>query len=135
MAEKSTKTKTSGKTASNKAVTKSARTKAMTKAPTKAPSKPSAVKAAAKPAKKKATFKLRAPEATQVYVAGCFNEWDPSVNPLNLSDEGTWTCTLMLDPGEYEYRFVVDGVWWDDPMAAVRRANDFGCENCIVILE
>jgi 1,4-alpha-glucan branching enzyme len=125
MAEKSTKTKTSGKTASGKAVTKSTGTKATTKVPSKS---------TAKPAKKKATFKLRAPEATQVYVVGCFNEWDTAANPLRLGDEGTWTCTLMLEPGEHEYRFVVDGVWWDDPMAAARRPNEFGCENCVVIV-
>src|SRR5208337_4374543 len=99
-------------------------TKAATKvANSKAPSKPSTAKAGAKPAKKKTTFKLRAPEATQVYIAGCFNEWDPTADPLRL-DGDTWTCTLMLEPGEHEYRFVVDGVWWDDPMAEMRRLNE-----------
>lgn len=126
MAEKSAKTKTSGKAAGTKVVAKSANAKA--------PGKPSTAKTAAKPAKKKTTFKLRAPEATQVFVAGCFNNWDPAVDPLMPGGEGTWTCTLMLEPGEHEYRFVVDGVWWDDPMAAERRANDFGCENCLIIV-
>jgi 1,4-alpha-glucan branching enzyme len=126
MAEKSTKTKTkiSGKAASTKVAPKSA----------KAVSKPSTAKTAAKPAKKKTTFKLRAPEAMQVFVAGCFNDWDPTADALMPGGEGTWTCTLMLEPGEHEYRFVVDGVWWDDPIAAERRANDFGCENCVIIV-
>ena len=119
MAEKSAKTKTSGKAAGAKA---------------KAGSKPPAAKTAAKPAKKKTTFKLRAPEATQVFVAGCFNDWDPVADALMPGEGGTWTCTLMLEPGEHEYRFVVDGVWWDDPMAAGRRTNDFGCENCVIIV-
>jgi 1,4-alpha-glucan branching enzyme len=126
MAEKSTKTKTSGKAVTTKPVAKS------TKA--KAPSKPSTAKVVAKPAKKKTTFKINAAEATQVFVAGCFNDWDPTANPLMSGEGGTWTCTLMLEPGEHEYRFVVDGVWWDDPMAATRRPNDFGCENCIIIV-
>ena len=122
MAEKSTKTKTSGKAAGTKS------------AKTAAPGKPAPKKATAKPAKKKTTFKLRAPEATQVFVAGCFNDWDPAADPLTLGGEGTWTCTLMLEPGEHEYRFVVDGVWWDDPMAEMRRPNDCGCENCVIIV-
>ena len=96
--------------------------------------KPATAKAAAKPKKKKTSFKLRAPEATQVFVAGCFNEWDPTANPLMREEEGTWVCTLMLEPGEHEYRFVVDGVWWDDPMAPGRRPNEFGCENCLIIV-
>ncbi len=125
MAEKTAKAKTPEKTAA-KAVTKSAKPNVR--------STPSAAKAAAKPAKKKTSFKLRAPEATQVFVAGCFNDWDPTADPLMQGDEGTWTCTLMLEPGEHEYRFVVDGAWWDDPMALVRRPNEFGCENCIVIV-
>ena len=122
MAEKSTKTKTSGKAAGTKS------------AKTAAPGKPAPKKTTAKPAKKKTTFKLRAPEASQVFVAGCFNDWDPVADALMPSGEGTWTCTLMLEQGEHEYRFVVDGVWWDDPMAAERRANDFGCENCVIIV-
>ena len=126
MAEKSTKAKTAGKTAGTKAVT--------TRAKTDAPGKPAPKKASAKPAKKKTTFKLRAPEATQVFVAGCFNDWDPAADALMPGEEGTWTCALMLEPGEHEYRFVVDGVWWDDPMAEMRRPNDCGCENCVIIV-
>jgi hypothetical protein len=126
MAEKSAKNKASGKTGGTKAVARNAKAKAGSKAPV--------AKRAAKPAKKKTTFKLRAPEATQVFIAGCFNNWDPVVDSLMPGGDGTWTCTLMLEPGEHEYRFVVDGVWWDDPMAVERRANDFGCENCIILV-
>ena len=126
MAEKISKTKVSGKTAATKSAAKSAKAKA--------PGKPSTAKAAAKPAKKKTTFKVKAPQAAQVFVAGCFNNWDVTADPLTVGEDGIWTCTLMLEPGEHEYRFVVDGFWWDDPVAAVRRPNDFGCENCVIIV-
>lgn len=96
--------------------------------------KVSVAKAGSKKGKKKTSFKLHAPEASQVYVAGCFNNWDVTANPLQRNDEGTWACTLLLDPGRYEYRFVVDGVWWDDPLATMRCANEFGCENCVIIV-
>jgi 1,4-alpha-glucan branching enzyme len=122
MAEKSGKSKATGKTTG----TKAAKTKTVKKA--------SGVKAAQKSAKKKATFKLQAPEANEVFVAGCFNEWDPAANPLERDEEGVWSCTLVIEPGEHEYRFVVDGVWWDDPVNMMRRENDLGCENCIIVV-
>ena len=101
MAVKGRTTKTSGKAAGTKAA-KSRKPKAVSKA--------SGAKAAPKSSKKKTTFKLQAPEATQVFVAGCFNDWDPAANPLEKGEEGMWTCTLLLEPGEHEYRFVVDDV-------------------------
>jgi 1,4-alpha-glucan branching enzyme len=131
MAEKNIKTKTATKTAGSKTASKSA---AARRTPTKAPAKTSASKPAAKSAKKKTTFKLRAPEATQVTIAGCFNDWDATENPLTQGDGGMWTCSLMLEPGEHEYRFVVDGAWCDDPMAEMRRPNEFGCENCVIMV-
>ena len=85
-------------------------------------------------ARKKNTFTLHAPEATRVFVAGSFNDWDPAATPLERGEGGTWTCAVVLDPGEHEYRFIVDGVWWDDPSNARRRQTEFGCENCILIV-
>lgn len=125
MAEKSVKTKASSKSAGTKAA-KGTKTKTVRKA--------SGAKATQESARKKTTFKLQAPEAAEVFVAGCFNEWDPTADPLQRGEEGVWACTLMLEPGEHEYRFVVDGVWWDDPVNSMRRQNDFGCENCIIVV-
>lgn len=125
MIEKKIRAGASGKVAATKAA-KSAKTKPV--------SKGSGTKVAPKSPKKKATFTLRAPEATEVFVAGSFNQWDPTVNPLERDEEGMWACTLLLEPGEHEYRFVVDTVWWDDPLNLVRRQTEFGCENCIIIV-
>jgi 1,4-alpha-glucan branching enzyme len=80
------------------------------------------------------TFRLDAPQAERVFVAGCFNEWDPTANPLERSEEGIWSCTLAVDPGEHEYRFFVDGVWWDDPANELRCWNEFGTQNCVLII-
>jgi len=35
-------------------------------------------------------------------------------------------------PGRYEYRFVVDGQWRDDPACTERVPNGFGSENCVL---
>ena len=81
---------------------------------------------------KQATFILYAPRATQVFVAGSFNNWNPVATPLMRSHEGLWSNTVDLYPGEYEYRFIVDGVWTDDPTNMMRQCNEFGTENCIL---
>ena len=124
MAEKSIKAKAPAKATG-------ARAEKSTKA--KQPGKASETKVAPKTAKKESTFTLHAPEAAQVFVAGSFNNWDPTVNPLERDREGMWTCAVLLEPGEYEYRFVVDDVWWDDPLNLSRRQTEFGCENCVLI--
>ena len=90
MAEKSGKEKAAEKAAGGKTGAK--------KAATKARKTPSAAKTVAKPAKKKTAFRLTAPQATQVFIAGCFNDWNPTANPLVQEGEGTWMCTLMLEP-------------------------------------
>lgn len=99
------------------------------KAPTRTYKKPARARG-----KAERTFRLEAPRAAEVFIAGCFNEWDPSANPLERDGNGTWSCVLAMEPGEHEYRFVVDGVWWDDPANMARRSNDFGTQNCVCVV-
>ena len=73
-----------------------------------------------------------APEAKKVEVAGTFNGWSPEYTPLQHTGAGEWTVRLMLPAGEYEYRFVVDGHWVDDPQAAQQVANPYGGFNSVV---
>lgn len=84
------------------------------------------------PSKKRATFRLEAPDAREVFLAGTFNEWNPAARPLKRDKNGIWATMMMLGPGDYEYRFVVDGEWWDDPRATERTANEHGTQNCII---
>ncbi len=81
------------------------------------------------------SFMLYEPHAREVFIAGCFNEWNPAATPLQKDASGTWFCMVDLEPGRHEYRFVVDGEWRDDPLNTVRCANEFGTENCVVIIE
>jgi 1,4-alpha-glucan branching enzyme len=79
-------------------------------------------------------FTLIAPEAKQVYVAGSFNDWDGDCTPLSKGIDGEWSGYLPLKPGTYEYRFVVDGVWKEDPAALASMPNPFGSINSVVIV-
>jgi 1,4-alpha-glucan branching enzyme len=100
----------------------------------KAAAKKTQKKPAQVPPKAEIIFQLEAPQAEQVCVVGSFNEWDPTANILGYDEDGRWGCTLALEPGEYEYRFVVDGQWCDDPANTERRSNGFGTENCVLVI-
>lgn len=58
-------------------------------------------------------------EAGDVRIAGDFNGWVPDrgVRSMIASEGQTrvWTKILSLEPGTYQYRYVVDGEWREDP--------------------
>lgn len=73
------------------------------------------------------------PGAKVVQAAGDFNGWNPSRTPLEQTSEGAWTVTLPLEPGRYEYQFVVDGERWIGDPFAVEQSNDgFGSRNAVL---
>ena len=80
-------------------------------------------------------FTFCAPEAHMVEVAGTFNGWHPQANPLEPTGTGDWTTKVMLKSGRYEYRFLVDGAWADDPQAIQTVANPFGGLNSVLEVE
>jgi hypothetical protein len=78
-------------------------------------------------------FRLAAPGAERVHVAGDFNDWD--VGSLSLRDDGdgVWTATVPLPPGRYGYMFVVDGEHWVvDPAADAVEPDGFGGQNALL---
>jgi hypothetical protein len=60
-------------------------------------------------------FRLKGHEdATIVVLVGSFNAWNQS--QLVFGREGNdWVCRIDLDPGVYQYKFIVDGDWLLDP--------------------
>jgi hypothetical protein len=77
-------------------------------------------------------LELTWPGAQQVCIAGSFNDWHPSVTPMVRLEDGKWAKELALPPGRYEYRFVVDGQWVDDPAATELIPNPFGTPNAVL---
>jgi len=79
----------------------------------------SAVWAAMACSQQSVTFSLKPAPATQsVTVAGSFNDWSKKANPLtDVDGDGVLETTLSLNPGRYEYRFVLDDlIWIKDPL-------------------
>jgi hypothetical protein len=70
--------------------------------------------------------------ARAVCVAGTFNDWQPEKAPLRQKESGEWEIALSLAPGDYEYRFVADGEWVDDPLAGRHVTNPYGGQNAVL---
>ena len=80
-------------------------------------------------------FRLKVPEARSVLLAGTFNDWNPGQAPLFSRPDGEWNLQIRLHPGRYEYRFVVDGKWMEDPASHEYATNPFGERNSVITLK
>jgi hypothetical protein len=93
------------------------------------PASPSAA-----PARMVVEFRLGAPDAHNVSLVGDFNSWKP-VSTLRESAPGVWTVSVSLEPGVYNYGFMVDGRTLRlDPLAP-RVADGFGGESSRVTVQ
>ena len=73
--------------------------------------------------------------ASSVHLAGDFNAWSTSADPLAKQADGTWTITKKLAAGTYAYKFVVDGSTWKTDEANLEGKDDgFGGKNSIVVV-
>lgn len=77
-------------------------------------------------------FKIYAPSAKRVSLAGNFNNWDTKLLSAKKDTRGNWTVKVGLKPGRYEYKFFVDGSWLNDPRCQGCVSNAFGTQNCIL---
>ena len=96
------------------------------------PAEPKAPKAA----KQAVTFTVHADKDKAVYVAGEFNEWNPTAKKMAYkARKGIYEATLNLKPGTYQYKYVIDGVWCADPENAEAVANDQGTFNSVITVK
>jgi 1,4-alpha-glucan branching enzyme len=84
--------------------------------------------------KQKVTFSCEASNAQTVELAGDFTGWQQTPLALRKFKGGIWKKAVSLPPGRYEYRFLVDGQWRDDPQCPTRQPNQFGGENCVCVV-
>ncbi|MDH7514632.1 MAG: hypothetical protein QHI48_01975 [Bacteroidota bacterium] len=54
-------------------------------------------------------FVYEDPSATSVALVGDFNSWSAIANPMVKAGAGSWSTTIPLLPGTYQYAFLVDG--------------------------
>ena len=78
-------------------------------------------------------FRLEAPDADRVEVAGSFTDWRPELQLEDADGDGVWTGSAPLEAGVHQYMFVVDGEQWvTDPNADRYVADGFGNRNAVV---
>ncbi len=80
----------------------------------------------------KVRFSIKMDNAKEIKLAGDFNNWNADAVKLRKSKNNVWFKDLLLSPGRYEYKFVVDGNWMNDPDNQNKAMNTFGSENSVV---
>jgi len=94
------------------------------------------MKKQARTARKRVRFELSTDPGSAVFVAGTFNNWDPTANALKDNpDSGHYKASLLLPPGEHQYKFVVDGAWTLDPNCSDCVPNECGSRNSVVTVQ
>ena len=94
----------------------------------------SAIKSESKLKRRKVTFSLTSPDAKEVILMGDFNRWNPKKHPMKKDGNGVWEKTTMLFPGRYEYRFLVDNRWENDPENNQTCLNRLGTKNNFIVV-
>jgi 1,4-alpha-glucan branching enzyme len=71
-----------------------------------------------------------------VALAGDFNGWAITTDPLAQQADGSWSITKKLSPGVYEYKFIVDGTTWKiDEANPDSKADPYGGKNSVVTVK
>ncbi len=78
------------------------------------------------------TFTIDRPDASEISLIGEFNNWSPESAPMKLTGSGMWSVTVLLPPGTYSYKFLVDRKQkLPDPAATGSEPDGFGGTNSV----
>ncbi len=89
-----------------------------------------------KAGRKRIEFQFQTDPNYDVYLSGSFNNWNGEATKLkDTSGTGKFSVSLLLPPGEHEYKFVVNGEWHVDPECTDWRTNEFGTLNSVIIVD
>ena len=87
-------------------------------------------------AKKKVTFSFKpAREFQSLKLAGSFTGWEQGAIMMTKGRSGEWKAQTSLEPGEYEYKFLADGNWLNDPHADRIAPNGQGSQNSVKVVK
>ena len=66
-------------------------------------------------------------QVRKISLVGSFNDWNPHCHVLHSPSPGLWQVTIpRFTPGEYRYKFSLDGVWQHDPENPNRVEDGYG---------
>ena len=78
-------------------------------------------------------FSIRpAQDARQAYLAGEFSEW----NPIRMRKRaGEFSVSIAVEPGTYQYKYVIDDQWVPDPDNSNWAISDCNTVNSVAIID
>ncbi len=86
----------------------------------------------------KVSFKLtkeQAGGASEIAVAGDFNQWNPKADPMKALKDGSFSHAIELENGaEYEFRYVSGSQWFNDEEADKSVSSGLGSQNSVIVL-
>jgi hypothetical protein len=75
-------------------------------------------------------------EASDVCVIGSFNNWKAGTTPMERDANGVWRAKVLLPPGRYTYKFLINKkVKVTDPASKLLEADGFGGMNSILLVK
>jgi hypothetical protein len=79
------------------------------------------------------TFALNHASAREISLIGEFNNWSAEAAPMKPSSDGIWRVTVLLPPGTYSYKFLIDRKQkLEDPEATGSEPDGFGGVNSVI---
>ena len=83
----------------------------------------------------KVTFEFENEKATKVALVGSFNNWNKDADPM-VKENNVWKCSKQLEPGTYEYQFVVDDTdWVVDSKCETTVNNKYEGKNSVIVVK
>ena len=71
-----------------------------------------------------------------IHVIGNFNGWNKDVDVLQRASNGSFSLALQLAPGQYTYKFVINGAQYiDDPLSACFVQDGYGGRNSVMVVK
>ena len=58
------------------------------------------------------SFSVHRPDAREVELVGAFSSWHEEAIPMSPAEDGWWRVRVAPGPGEYLFRYRIDGAAW-----------------------
>ena len=85
--------------------------------------------------RKAVNFELRDLPGKEVFIVGSFNDWRPVRKMNDKNGDGIYRCRMLLEPGIYYYKFLIDGEWRADSQNPNFQPNEFGSLNSVLQID
>jgi len=76
-------------------------------------------------------FSFYRPGASQVHLAGDFNNWQGGQLAMVRGEDGYWHARVKLPAGEFRFRYCADGQWYTDFAAFGVEPGRFGMDSIV----